>query len=272
MKAIARYFTKNNGEGNFAIIDGPPGSGKTNMACLIIESLIVDFNFEVITNIKFDDRKIRGLSQREQRVYRKIHYAPLYSEFLRAFLNIKGNSVTVIDDAQHTMGSSKTAMSKKGRNNDKFAMYIRKFRSSLIYVSHIPEHIPRYINTQPHLFIEKPSKKDVILGDDVYNPVPKTKLLMETYHPPSWDYDINIDRLLRELSQVSQTKIKSTIKKFLERNNGNKTDLSDSDRIRVILEFLGDDLGKTYKQSQIAKRLGVSRNLISKIKNENSNI
>lgn len=266
MKAIARYFTRNGGQGNFAILDGPPGSGKTNFACLSIESLINDFDFNIITNIRFDKKAIGKLPKKEQVLYRKIYYAPLFSEFLNAFVNIDGNSVTIIDDAQVTMGSSKIATSKKGQYNDKFAMYIRKFRSSLYYISHIPAYIPRYIYSQPHLYIEKPSKKDVIFNGEIYNPVPKTELKMETYHPPSWEYDINIDALLKVLSQVSQDEMKPTIATFLKNKKQNQLDFTKSDRIKIILEFLGSDLGKTYNQADIARKVGVSRNHISRIK------
>jgi len=147
-------------------------------------------------------------------------------------------------------------------------MYIRKFQTNLLYISHIPAYIPRYIYSQPHIYIEKPDKRDVIVFDEVYNPVPKTKLKMETYHPPSWEYDINLDALLKILSQVSQDEMKSTIATFLKDREQYQINVTKSDRIKIILEFLGPDLGKTYNQTDIAKRLGAHRSLITKIKDE----
>ena len=140
---------------------------------------------------------------------------------------------------------------------------------NLIYIAHIQDYIPKNITKFDPLFIEKKTKKEMKVFNRNIRGIPKTKLEFETFSPSHWDYDVNLDRLWAELSMVPETQIKKTILKFLnDKDNNSKSSLTKTEKVKVILEFLGPDLGKTYKQSEIAKKIGVSRARITQIKKE----
>lgn len=257
MKKILNYWFRDGPHGQIMVINGPPRVGKTNLGCLIIESLR-DMDFDVITTIRLKDPP------------KGVYHVAWFSQFLRAYAQkIKKDSVFIIDDAQDTMGTSLNVHSQKSQNNTRLILYIGKFQMNLIYIAHIPDYIPKNITKFDPLFIDKKSKKEMqIMGKRIRH-IPKTNLEFETFSTSHWDYDVNLDKLWAELSIVPETDIKKTILKFLDdKGNKSKSNLTKAEKIKVILEFLEKDLGKTYNQSEIAKRIGVSRARITQIKNE----
>lgn len=204
MRKILKYWFRNGPHGNFMVINGPPRSGKTNLGCLIIESLL-DMDFDIVTTIQLSRKP------------RKVHHVSWFSEFLRVYAEkITGDSVFIVDDAQGAMGTSLDVRSKKAQNNTMLTLYIGKFQSNLIYISHIEEYIPRNIYDFNPLFIEKPSQKQMIFLDDIIEGIPKTKLPYQTFSPSHWGYDIDVDRLFHKLSIVPQERIKEAIISFLD--------------------------------------------------------
>lgn len=204
MRKILKYWFRHGNHGNFMVINGSPRTGKTNLGCLIIESLR-DMGFDIITTIKL------------KKNYSGVHHVAYFSQFLRVYAeDITGDSVFIVDDAQSSMGTSTEATTKKGRNNTKLTLYIGKFQCNLIYISHIEEYLPRNIGDFNPLYIEKPSKKTMFVMDRMVDRIPKTKLPYDTFSPSHWGYDIDIDKLFYHLSIVPQDQIKSAILAFLD--------------------------------------------------------
>lgn len=257
MKKLLNIWFKDGFHGQIMVINGPPRVGKTNLGCLITESLL-DMGLDVITTIRLKN------------VPKGVYHVAWFSQFLKAYAKkIKKDSVFIIDDAQDTMGTSLNVHSHKSQNNTRLILYIGKFQMNLIYIAHIRDYIPKNITQFNPLYIEKTTKKEMKVFNRKIRNIPKTKLGFETFSPSHWDYDINLDKLWAELSMVPETQIKKTILKFLDdKDNNSKSNLTKSEKARVILEFLDKDLGKTYNQSEIAKKIGVSRARITQIKKE----
>jgi len=256
MDKILDLWFKDSRHGQIMIINGPMRSGKTNLGCLLIESLI-DMGIDVITTIRLKGE------------HKGVHHVAWFSQFLKTYAEkVKGDSVFIVDDAQDTMGTSLNVLSPKSQNNTRLILYIGKFQMSLVYIAHIEDYIPKNIKRFNPLYIDKEIQKEMIIFGRKIRNVPKSNLEFETFSPSHWDYDVSLDKLWAELSVVPEIQIKKTIIEFLDNQDNSKSNLTATEKIKVILEFLGPDLGKSYTQSEIAKKMKVSRALVTQIKSD----
>lgn len=194
--------------GTYGAITGPPRSGKTDFACLLMEVLMDPFHMNIITNIKIDDPP------------EGIIYVTKVSELVRALVENK-KSVVVLDETGSVI-PKKRALSKRNINYESLTRYIGKLDGRLIMITQdfykdIPTLIQGWIT-------ERYKKKGIYMVDidltrpngyvklhKIFRDLPKTKLKYRTEDITGIEFDLDIDELLQKVAS-SDNKGKAILK------------------------------------------------------------
>jgi hypothetical protein len=230
---IMDHFNQNNRHGNFLVIKGKIRSGKTHLAAILARYAIYS-GFSIITNIRFEDRVLRANP--------KIYYITSDRDFFKAYISIKGDSITIFDDAQATTASSLDTLKEKGQLIQSLMLFVGKFQSNVIYIAHL-KYLPEWLKSAEPLWIYKMHQKDFHMSYDYleWDEVRKSRkvvripitddmkpLEFKTFGVPFFEITMDINRMWFELSKYEGDDLREAVQQYLV------TDIKDKDKKKLL--------------------------------------
>lgn len=188
-------LTANLTEGQFARISGPPGGGKTNLACVMIERWLARGNIP-ITNI----RDLEGSS-----------YTPDIRSFLRAVVAARQAEIPWtlwLDEPRLAGYTRKEWMTRRSRDLDRVVTAVRKLGGNMVLIEQLPEAVPALIVAwaQSMFFCHSPGRVSIDLRgpeltwrQEVYD-FPRTSLGFDTRDFAAFRIDLDIDAMFQEIA------------------------------------------------------------------------
>lgn len=197
-------------QGVYGCIDGVPRSGKTSLACTLME-MFNDINVEVITNIAIDNPPSY------------IHIKKKLSEVVSLMHDL--NKWVLILDETATYVDKKRALSVGNIDFENLARFIGKMGGRLIMISHdfdkdIPTRLQEW-TTERFTKLSKDKMRAILSGEkfkffDNVKHIPDTNLQFSTEDITSLKFDLSIKQLLEDVQEgmsVPQALKKQTDKK-----------------------------------------------------------
>jgi hypothetical protein len=277
------------------LILGQKGSGKTNVASVLIKELS-NLGYSVWTNIHFFDYKDVGkacnlgklpVGVTYQRVPGNVHVFSSLTELLYGLLE-PGPKAVFLDEAgivAHT-GTSKSTTTVK-----KLAYIIRHFDCALTLITQVATSVPPHLREELvdfQLKVEKEGKRRILIVKErevaldefeneyinfrerkSYDNIPKSVLPYDGDFPSTLRFDIDLDEALSELGKLKssielETKGKGIINDLIgviktpPKPPGEKETMKDK-IYRIRDEHLD------WTQQQIADEVGSSQYYVSKV-------
>ncbi len=134
------FLVRNFDEGTFSMISGPPGGGKTNLACVMIEELIKK-GFVCMGNIKMIKPMSNELPASIEDVNRPVveGFTPVfnsqqYADAIKHALKMDKRWVMVFDDTMNYWFKTK-AISNENVAQDQFTTVVRHYKGNLVLIS-----------------------------------------------------------------------------------------------------------------------------------------
>jgi len=212
------------------ILTGAKGSGKTNFACVLMESL-VSLGYQIYTNIHFFDYDDigkacnKGLLKKGE--YRKkpddVHVVTGVYELALGLVS-PGKKVVILDEAG-IIASSSASTSKETRTIKYLAYICRHFKASLLLITQISGSVPpdlreklvdyhikvtkknRYVEFCKRNVAEDEYGKEYInfIKVEGFNHTPHSMFSYDSNFSSGFDADMDLKKLLVELSKLGSS-------------------------------------------------------------------
>jgi hypothetical protein len=246
--------------GNFVTIHGVPGSGKTDLAGLLIEKSVIrqpnekSPGMRATANIKTDiATRPPGLTL----------CRTLKSTLITCINNLFAGYVTnIFNDETKLSFNRKRASSNNYVNQENIMTILRKVGGNWISIIQNQEDTPTILQRFSQTSFHKESKTKLVMKHEgapitVYN-VPRTKLKFDTSDPASFVIDVNVDGAFQYLSALPEgTNQIAALRDFLEQSANAPTDIEVTLAAKVLYYRLGN-------QKDVGDILGLSPSAISK--------
>jgi len=262
---VMKHFEQNARNGNFAVVYGKIRVGKSHYVSILTRQAL-NRGWSVISNVRYQDDVINYFKDR-------LFYITSDLDFFKAYINTRGPTIMIWDDAQATAGSSKDSSSKKGRDLDDLLIFIGKFDSNLVFVAHL-DYIPKCVYQQSPLYIYKFTKWDIFTGyrftpfkNDVYESDDFTRAIIprklkplpfKTRGFPNFEIELPLKRMWKSLSKYDGNELREAVARFLESWERDK----DNKRIENITWV---DLGRALIRKNLHRKVTIEALSKSKV-------
>ena len=233
--------------GTYGCIEGVPRTGKTSLACSLMEVFNDTLEMEVLTNIAIKDPPSY------------IHVVKKLSELVQLMDETK-RWVCILDETGTFVGR-KRALSKENIDFENLARFIGKMDGRLIMITHsfkndVPTTLQDWITERyKKLDVDRAYIKLMRVGGYIkmnrtISGIPDANLKYITEDITSLEFDISIKKLLEDVQN------KVSVKQALESQLSQKKDSKKEQIIKLLKKG-------NMQQKDIAKTVGVDQSLVA---------
>lgn len=210
---------------------GGKGSGKTNTACVLMESLI-KYGFTIYTNIHFFDLKDVGLAIAKHKLLKNIDYQEKHQNIhivsslsgMMHGLVFEGKKVVILDEAG-IHASSSQPMSKTTVAIKQLTYIIRHFNACIVFIAQTKGSLPpdlreKLVDYEINVYRQSRSmtlgKRSIAYDDynveyidfpivDEWAKIPHSTFPYDSNFPTGFEMDIDLKQTLGELSKLKSS-------------------------------------------------------------------
>jgi len=231
--------------GTYGVIHGPPRSGKTDLACTLM-NLMLGFDLDIITNIKINNPPDG------------IHVITTLSQLVSKLVGSNRQTVVILDETATVVSKQKPTASRS-IDFQNLGRFIGKLRSSLVMVTQsfyrdVPSLIQDWTTEKYEKIGLKMVKIDLarpnghVKMHKIFKDIPKTNLDFETHDITGLQFDISIDELLQTIADapdkdkaiqryISSGKEKEEEKELID----SPVSVTDTDKLEEMLNILKEN-------------------------------
>jgi len=251
--------------GKFILISGNMGTGKTHLASILANDIMVTKGLHILSNINFLEKH-----DKLKRIYST---SELLIEGIK--ISLKGEKwVAILDESgvwQHTQDHA----TKKNISWDKIYRLIRKFQGSMIFIDQrvfgFTRTLKEFSTVQLHNHSKSTLKAHIfdteLKGVYYLKSIPQTPMAFDTNDIAYFRHDIDVDNVLAKATNITGSeKQKMAIIKFLEdEKEKNKTnDLTIGDKeVAIYIRLKSIEMGRKLSYQDIGDLLGRSATAIN---------
>ena len=236
-------------KGMFGVIDGAPGHGKTDFACLLMEEMLKE-KISVMTNIKIDGAPVF--------IFTKI--SELLIEILENHRYDDEKPWVAIIDECAQLANKKRAMSERVIQFENLARIIRKLGGSLLMIVHnfhrdtpsllqdwiIDGYGQRYTKKSKKVALIELKGENVKFFDFVRN-IPPTRLKFYTTDMAAVQFDVDMRKLWDAIAEAKEyEEQRKVILKFLKKKKASPNEIA-------------EEVGKIVRKEKISVASAVSK-------------
>ncbi|HEC82520.1 MAG TPA: hypothetical protein ENI53_01360 [Thermoplasmatales archaeon] len=259
-------------KGVFGVIDGAPGHGKTDFACLLMEEMMKQ-GIHIKTNIKIDGVQNIFIFTRISQLLKNVLENHKYDD--------EKPWIAIIDECAQ-LANKKRAMSERVIQFENLARITRKLGGNLLMIVHnfhrdtpsllqdwiLDGYGQRYIKKGKKVALIELKGENVKFFDFVQN-IPPTKLKFYTTDMAAVQFDIDMRKLWDALAEAKRYEdqrkiILQFLKKRRKEGNKKKAKLSPEEIAMKVKEIVeSEDISASAAVNRVAKETGIKASTVN---------